>query len=122
MNTPLEIFLLGMLITAGLHRAWFATQLPVHVFQLIYWSGIWGLRKQWPPSDEIQFWLRHECEMWWTINTPSWVGELLSCQVCLSYHLSFWVAILMCAAGAPTWILGVWLAWPELINLLPGHK
>ena len=116
----LEVFLLGMLIAAGLHRAWFTTGLPVHVFKTLRWLG-WGKTKSWPGPNTYAFWLRHECQTWWALQLPPLVAELLDCPVCFSYHLSFWVALGMVAVGEPTWLLLTWPAWPELINILPGH-
>jgi len=117
----INIFLIGFLGVAGLHRAWFATQLPIHFFKLLRHVG-WGANKEWPPKETYQFWLRHECESWWSLNLHPLVGELLCCPICLSYHLSWWAAVVMSIFGAPLWILAAWLAWPELINLLPGHQ
>ena len=118
--TSLEIFLVGLFITAGIHRAWFSTPLPVHVFKTLRYLG-WGAHLKWPPISDYEFWLRHECATWWTLNLPASVGDLLSCPVCISYHMSFWVALIMVLGGAPGYMLFAWLAWPELINLLPGH-
>lgn len=121
MIESLYIFAVGALIAAGLHRSWFNTQLPVHVFKGLRYFG-WGAHKDWPNPIDLRHWLRHECETWFILNTPHLVGELLTCPVCFSYHLSFWVALAMFTVGCPPWIMFVWPAWPEIINLLPGHK
>lgn len=120
MSERICIFLLGFLITAGLHRAWFTSGLPVHVFKILRRCG-WGKAKPWPEGVEYAEWLIDDFRTWCAINLHPLVAELLSCPVCFSYHLSFWIAAAMLVCGGPTWLLLAWPAWPELINLLPGH-
>ena len=58
-----------------------------------------------------------------TIGQPFYVQllvELLSCKVCLSFHLSFWISliIVVCTPIAWPFIPVATLSWPYLVNVL----
>lgn len=49
------------------------------------------------------------------------LGGALSCRFCLSYHVTFWLAILSLAALPTAWLVpAVWLAGQAVAHRLPA--
>ena len=138
----LVTFSLGLLIAATAHMVWFNSNFPVHVFQLLHLSPA---RKfmGFPPADQVRYWLRDDWETWLAIRYGHWpypfsLSELLTCPVCFSVHVSFWISVIavlcrvdcgwtvmhtgshmlwlpVCSAAALKWIPVYTFAWPVLI-------
>lgn len=90
--------------------AWFKSGLPIHVFHMARRLGYKHGEKG------RQFWESiPEWESTWddwatavTLHVNPFAGELLTCPVCLSAHMSFWTALAVWyAASLPLWALPV---------------
>jgi hypothetical protein len=85
-------YLMLLLFSFGLFEAWFKTGLPVHVFEILFritkkpklWPFDWEpgynavTRKDWETSVNAEF---------------PYLGEMLTCPRCFSWHLGFWTSL-----------------------------
>lgn len=89
-------YMLGLTATASLLMAWFMSDLPVHVFHVLRRLG----------------WKRHRLDFWSMVPEdettrqdffdavsvvlnppiPYLLVDLLTCRICLSFHIAFWMA------------------------------
>lgn len=108
-------YILGLLAASSIAMAWFCSALPIHLTELLRHLG-WH-------SDDDEFWAQMWTWQQWadTINIrhPNLLTELLTCRICLSFHISFWVGLAsLCFVDLP-WYYPLITActWPVLINL-----
>lgn len=123
MEHAIILYLTGLTATASLLMAWFNSTLPVHVFHILrrvgYKAGdnaFWKAIPEWESTWED-----------WAVAVAAGINpfasELLTCPVCLSFHLSFWVAAVewLLVPGASGWLVPAAAAtWPVLANILMG--
>lgn len=108
------IYILGFLAATSLTMAWFYSALPIHLTECLRFFG-------WHKNDP-EFWNSIVTWQQWAdaINIwhPNLLSELLTCRVCLSFHISFWIGLASMLFGATPWYYaGVTaLTWPILIN------
>jgi hypothetical protein len=77
---------------ASLKLAWFETLLPIHVFHLLHKLGFnYGI-KNWNSFSEYES-TREDWELFVAQSPYCLLTNLLTCPVCLSFHLSFWCAL-----------------------------
>lgn len=113
-------YILGLLGAASLTMAWFNSGLPVHIFAILEKLCLLPL---WSDNDDI--WCstvsRNEWEDKVNIYLPSLLAELLTCKVCLSFHISLWIGILLAAIHPSVDWYHAFLTmftWPILINCI----
>lgn len=118
------VYILGLFAAASVTMAWFNSGLPLHVFHILNElyilpveseeDDVWDTIVSWEDwADKVNIYL------------PSLLAELITCKVCLSFHISFWVGLLAAALFPEI----VWyhafitmFTWPILINrLVPNH-
>lgn len=108
-------YILGFLATASLAMAWFYSALPIHLTNILRWFG-WH-------ADDDEFWAQMWTWQQWadTINIwhPNLLSELLTCRICLSFHISFWIGLSsFIFVSAPFYYpLLTAVTWPILVNL-----
>lgn len=108
-------YILGFLATASLAMAWFYSALPIHLTNVLRWFG-WH-------ADDDEFWAQMWTWQQWadTINIwhPNLLSELLTCRICLSFHISFWIGLSsLLFVDAPLYYpLLTAATWPILVNL-----
>lgn len=108
-------YILGFLATASLAMAWFYSALPIHLTNVLRWFG-WH-------ADDDEFWAQMWTWQQWAdiINIwhPNLLSELLTCRICLSFHISFWVGLSsFIFVSAPFYYpLLTAVTWPILVNL-----
>lgn len=108
-------YILGFLATASLAMAWFYSALPIHLTNVLRWFG-WH-------ADDDEFWAQMWTWQQWadTINIwhPNLLSELLTCRICLSFHISFWIGLSsFIFVSAPFYYpLLTAVTWPILVNL-----
>lgn len=109
------VYVLGVFAAASLAMAWFYSALPMHLTAALKYLG----------------WHKHDNEFWdsmitwqqWadTINIwhPNLLTELLTCRICLSFHISFWIGVASLAfVPLPWYYPGITaVTWPILINI-----
>lgn len=109
------VYILGFLASASLAMAWFYSALPIHLTNILRWFG-WH-------ADDDEFWAQMWTWQQWadTINIwhPNLLSELLTCRICLSFHISFWVGLssLLFVDASFYYPLLTAATWPILINL-----
>lgn len=100
-------FLLTALITASLVIAWFESSLPVHVFALACKLGIGkNNTAAWETFDEFtmsdwQVWLAVHWSYTWA---QMFFGTLITCPICLSFHISAWTSLTISVGLYMCWI------------------
>ena len=113
MNTE-YVYLLGALAASSLAMAWFQSGLPIHVLQLAGWLFRWR-------KGDAAFWngIEEDWELALTVAYPNLLTELLTCPVCLSFHISFWIGVVsLFVAPLPLWYpIVTAVTWPILINI-----
>lgn len=108
-------YCLGCLAAMSLAMAWFCSALPIHLTEILKKLG-WH-------SDDPEFWENMFTWQQWadTINIwhPNLLTELITCRVCLSFHISFWIgAIIYCLCPVAWYFPGITaVTWPILINI-----
>ena len=118
------VYILGLLAAASVTMAWFNSGLPLHVFYTLNKLCILPVE-----SEEDNVW---ETLVSWedwadkaNIYLPSLLAELLTCKVCLSFHISFWTGLLAATLFPEIVWYHAFIAmftWPILINrLVPNH-
>lgn len=125
MQELLTHYIIGMLITTSLLMAWFESGLPYHVFDLLGVVFPW-FKDNFSNTAGIVVRTRKDWDSMvtavgeFTSPVASLLCELVSCRVCLSFHLSLWVsAIVWLLTDAPaTFIVAATLTWPYLSNFL----
>ena len=83
------------LACAYLLFAWFHTTLPIHTTHLIKIAGFQKNNICWSIFDP-NIMLRKDWEIWYTSFNKKWIllQTLLSCPICLSLHICFWLSAL----------------------------
>lgn len=112
----------GILIVWDLLVTWFDSGLPSILTRLLWKTG-WKRNDPYFWPDDItdpMTWGKIQWVVWINLTFPT-LGELLTCPVCLSRHLSYIVCILMWVfmPVSPINLLGA-LFWPVLATRL--HK
>lgn len=125
------LFVVGQLIVCSLLMAWMNSHLPIHVFHVFRRLGF---RKEdtalWKELPEFAS-THDDWAMWMALKLPrGWwsklISELLTCPVCISFHISFWTAVgLSLVTFLLTWDPVIFLlipvgagAWPFIANKL----
>lgn len=126
------ILISGAYITSSWMMWWFNTSLQIHVLEIIRWFGwkkkddqFWSAEvvEGFPPID-LSKWTRKEFEEWMHNKNP-YIAELLSCPGCFSFHVAFWVSIVMNVFCLIKYDLNFervlvfltgWYAWPSFAN------
>lgn len=117
-------FLVLVLASSGMLEAWFKGSLFTELRAVMqdkdtaFWSEMprshWSLERSMAAADEDApggtsqpVWLR--LVDWWV---PNFVGALLSCSFCFSYHAPFWLGLLF-------WAPSLWLPapWSAILKL-----
>ena len=110
--------LAGILIVADLLITWFKTSLPAHLTELLWRLG-WKRNEPdfWPPDIEYGL-TREEWVVWVNMRFP-FIGELLTCPICLSRHLAVVTCVLMWLLLGVGWqnLIGIFF-WPAMANLI----
>lgn len=103
----LLLFALVVLVTASALTAWFSSTLPLHVFATLKALGFGKHNtKAWEDFDEFgttdwQAWLAfHWSNSWWEL----FIGTLITCPVCMSFHLAVWSSLIISTVAYYTWI------------------
>lgn len=111
----------GVGIISYLLCAWFLSGLALHVADVVRWLGIkphW-----WIHYDEVAPCTKQDLDDYMLSlfggEVPLWL-ELLCCPVCLSFHLTWAVAILFLALGAPLDLAVACWSWPVVSLLIYG--
>ncbi|MEG1884734.1 MAG: hypothetical protein RR182_00495 [Alistipes sp.] len=113
------LLLVGSLMVASLLMAWFNSTLSAHVVHLlVYLHVLKG------PDDYIESAMQvddYDSFATWIIVTTkgNLLSTLLTCSVCLSFHLAFWVSLFFVLfVGAPvTWLVVGTLSMPIVANI-----
>lgn len=109
------IYALGALAASSLAMAWFQSGLPIHILQFIGWLCGWR-------RGDTVFWngIEEDWELTLTVAYPNLLTELLTCPVCLSFHISFWIGVCsLIVAPVPLWYPIITAAtWPIIVNIL----
>ena len=119
METILTIYLLGCLAVASALMAWFGSGLPIHVLHVLRRLGyargsdMWLTLEEWTSTWD-DFSVAAAAYM------SPFVGELLTCPVCLSFHISFWLALVLWVfTSVPfVFVVAAVCTWPILANIL----
>lgn len=93
MTSTLIAFLIICLVVASLKMAWFNTLLPVHVYHFLHKLGFNLGIDNWDnfPEYESTF---EDWEFKVTTSRYPLLANLLTCPICLSFHISLWVSTL----------------------------
>lgn len=115
-------YLIGLAAVSGLLAAWFNTGLPLHAFHLLRrlgWlrgSSFWDTIPEYESTmDDLVVAMAAHQEA-----VPPIVADLLTCRICMSYHLSLWTSLAFTLAlgwGAFGFV-GALVSWPILSNLV----
>lgn len=119
METILTIYVLGCLAVSSALMAWFGSGLPIHVLYMLkrvgYAKGsdMWNTLGEWTSTWD-DFSVAAAAYM------PPFIGELITCPVCLSFHISFWLALAIWVfAPVPfVFVIAATCTWPILSNAL----
>lgn len=113
----LLLFGLTVLSVASLLTAWFSSTLPSHVFAVLQKLGFGkSNHTAWESFDEFatldwQSWLAiHWSRSWLEL----FLGTLITCPICLSFHMSFWSSLVISAVTYYGWIDA-----PQVFFLVP---
>jgi hypothetical protein len=91
-------YIIILFFVASLKLAWFETLLPVHVFHFMHKLGInYGI-KDWDNFNEHES-TREDWELFMASSPYYLLTNLLTCPVCLSFHLSFWCSAIVFAGS-----------------------
>ena len=121
--SKLELYILGSFCVSSMMMWWFTTNLPIHVVQILHWSGFKKDNKEfWESDTPIHLWTQFDFSQWKMRSIPAWLDELTSCPGCFSMHLSFWTSLvfyILTWTGPDSFILFLlaWLGWPYISNL-----
>lgn len=77
---------------ASLKLAWFDTLLPIHVFHILHKLGFTYGIKDWSTLPEHES-TREDWELFVAQSPYCLLTNLLTCTICLSFHLSFWCSL-----------------------------
>lgn len=86
-------------MTLAIHITWFNSNFPAHVFGVLKNLGFnKRTPKYWSESGyETKFY--DDWFTWVNLTLPEVLAELLTCPVCLSWHIGFWVNLIFCLLG-----------------------
>lgn len=91
-------YIIGALITASLLIAWFYSSLPLHVLYMLKRLHLLQLQEEalWDMCPEFVAGDINWQELLIMGLKPSWfnnmIVDLLSCKICLSFHIGFWTS------------------------------
>lgn len=114
-------YLIGLAAVSGLLVAWFSTGLPLHAFHMLRRLGwlrgnpFWDMIPEYKSGmDDLVVAMAAHQEA-----VHPLVADLLTCRVCFSYHLSFWVSLAfsLVLGWDVCCFFGALLSWPVLSNL-----
>lgn len=108
------IYIVGLLSAASLMLAWFHSGLPEHIIGTFRLIGV--------ARNNHEFWeaLATNWQDALNIYYPNLLSELLTCTVCLAFHVSFWVGLVSyILTDVPLYYpIITACSWPILINLI----
>jgi hypothetical protein len=101
--------LLTLTIALAIHITWFNSNFPAHVFGVLRKLGLGKTSPgYWSDSgDETRYF--DDWFTWANLTLPEYWAELLTCPICLSWHIGFWVNLSLCLLGQtfePTVFIG----------------
>lgn len=87
-------YIVCILFVASMKMAWFETLLPVHIYHILHKCGLSMGIKDWDSFPEYES-TREDWE--YKVLGGDWnlLANLLTCPVCLSFHLSFWCSLIV---------------------------
>lgn len=105
----------GLFAATSLLLAWFHSGLPIHAIGFL---RILGFRR-----NDTDFWtaLYNDWQMTLNVYYPNLLSELLTCPVCLSFHVSFWVGVASFLLDLELTLVYPFItavSWPVLANLI----
>ena len=111
-------FIIVIFFVASLKLAWFETLLPVHVFHLIHKLGFnYGI-KDWSNFKEHES-TRDDWEFFVANSPYCLLTNLLTCTICLSFHLSFWCSLIVFLVSLFTVFNISWIIIPVSTVTIP---
>lgn len=117
-------YIIGLQIVTSLLMAWFMSGLPTHVLSAagrllpaVERHYLTALRLSDPNLSVLEAMNIVVAD---SSSVVRLLVELLSCRICLSFHVSFWVSLAMwlCNDLPILFIPAATLSWPYLANLL----
>ena len=122
--TAICLFFIGALVVSTTLIIWFHTGFALHFVDQLRWAGI---KSEWWKNynpEEVCTKEQLDDYMVATVGAPLWL-ELLTCPVCLSVHLSFWISLIIWVFSPVSFLfipIGT-ACWPTISNLLlNAHK
>lgn len=111
----ISTYLVGLFAATSLLLAWFHSGLPIHVISVL---KLFAFRR-----DDEDFWstLHSDWQLALNIYYPNLLSELLTCPVCLSFHVSFWVGVASFLLDLELTLVYPFItavSWPVLANLI----
>ena len=93
-----------LLTILALHQTWFHTNAPAHLFGGLHCLTLWRSKPGFWSAELLETQFKSDWFVW--INShphihPK-VAELLTCPICFSWHISFWVVLFAYCAGLPS--------------------
>jgi len=103
-------FILGAMIVFNATAVWFDTGFPVYFMRGCYWVA----GKPFPEDPVTLDW------QGFVQIKFGWLGELLTCPICLGTHLSWATGAMLCLVTGESWWLPVVgaLTWPGAVSYL----
>lgn len=114
-SESITAYVIGLFAATSLLLAWFHSGLPIHVIGFL---RIFGFRK-----NDTDFWTTLDSDWQTALNVyyPNLLSELLTCPVCLSFHVSFWVGVASFLLDSELTLVYPFItavSWPVLANLI----
>lgn len=121
--TFLFAYIVGALAVSYALMVWFHTGFALHLVDVLQGLGIKA--EWWDTYDEVEPATKGQLDDYLVSKLgylPMWL-ELLCCPVCLSFHLSYILAIAMCLCTNLSWWLvpAAVAGWPALSNIILKH-
>ena len=103
----LKIYVIGLLVTANIVIIWFETNLSAHLTNLAF------------RIKDDKLFTRRDFEDFTLTGFPKFFAELLTCKICFSHWVAFFVAGSISAISGFWWIwlVGV-LTYPAIIYII----
>ena len=113
--TSLAIVIFG---TASLKLSWFNTLLPVHVYHILHKLGFNLGISDWDDFNEHES-TYEDWEFKVTTSKYPLLSNLLTCPICLSFHISFWLSLVTYTVAILSEINVSWLLIPISVLVVP---
>lgn len=113
--TSLVIVIFG---TASLKLSWFNTLLPIHVYHILHKLGFNLGISDWDDFNEHES-TYEDWEFKVTTSKYPLLANLLTCPICLSFHISFWLSLVTYTVAILSEINVSWLLIPISVLVVP---